>query len=92
MAKKVDKATADMRKLLTEKKLVIGRDVAIKRLCEGKLARIMIAANCADSVRESMKRYCKLGKVDCIEVNYVDGDLGIMCKKPFSISVIGILK
>jgi len=92
MAKKVDKATAEMRKLLTDKKLVIGKEVAIKRLREKKLKRIMIASNATDKTKETLHKFCNLGKVECIDTNYLAGELGIMCKKPYSISVIGVLK
>ena len=92
MAKKIDKATADMRKLLTEKKLVIGRDLTLKGLYKGKLGRVMMASNCSDKLRGSLAKYCNQSKVDCIEMKQSGDELGIMCKKPFSISVIGILK
>ena len=92
MAKKIDKATVEMRKLLVDKKLVIGKDLTIKRLRAKKLVKIMLAVNCAESTKESMERYCKLGSVPCVNVRYLSDELGVMCKKPFSISVIGVLK
>ena len=81
-----------MRKLLVDKKLVIGRDLTIKRLREKKLARIMIAVNAAEATRESLHRFCKLGNIECVDTKYLANEIGVMCKKPFSISVIGVLK
>lgn len=92
MAKQIDKATAEMRKLLSEKKLVVGRDLTLKGLHEGKLGRVMMASNCSDKLRGSLAKYCNQGKVDCVEMRQSGDELGIMCKKPFSISVIGVLK
>ncbi len=92
MAKRIDKTTIEMRKLLTDKKLIIGRERTIKRLREGKLARVLIAANCAAQMRESLERYCKQSKVQCIDLPQLGSELGVMCKKPFAISVIGVLK
>ena len=90
--KKIEKMAVELRKLLTDKKLVIGTDRVLKHIKSGKLKQVYIASNCADSTKEDVLRYCKLAKTDVKELAYLSADLGVFCKKPFSISVIGVLK
>jgi large subunit ribosomal protein L30e len=93
MAKrKTEQIIVDLRKLLADNKLIIGADRALKQLKQGKLGKVYFAGNCAPKVKETFERYCSLSKVECEALNYPGEELGVVCKKPFSISVIGVLK
>lgn len=67
-------------------KLVLGSERNLKLLKRDKLKRVYLASNCKEEVREEVKR----GKVEVIELKVPNSELGMLCKKPFSISIIGL--
>jgi large subunit ribosomal protein L30e len=83
---------AEIKKLTKEKKLVIGADETKKGLKTGKFAKVYLAANCSDTMREDIARYASLGGVDVVDTKLQNTELGDICKKPYSISVMGLLK
>ena len=93
MAKKrIDKTAVEIRSLLADKKLVIGTERTMKLLRLGKLKIVYLSANCADNTKEDILHFSKLTKTDVKELAYPSNELGVVCKKPFSISVLGVLK
>jgi len=93
MAKKrIDKTAVEIRALLADKKLVIGTERTMKLLRLGKLKMIYLSANCADSTKDNIMHFSKLTKTKVKELAYPGNELGVVCKKPFSISVLGVLK
>ena len=90
MAEKIN--VAELRKLVVNKSLVIGTKKTLKELKKGNLSMIFLTSNCAESVKENIKQYCKLSNVPFEELKEDDAEIGILCKKQFSISVMGVLK
>lgn len=89
MAKDV---TAEIKKMLKSKKLVIGTEKTIKNLKKGKASKVYVTTNCPKSIKEDIKHYAKLNKADLIELKIPNDDLGVICKKQFSISVLSVSK
>lgn len=85
-------SAANIRKLLEDGKLVIGTERTLKLLRAGKIAEVFFSSNCAAKVRETLARYCGLGSVPCTELPFPNEELGVVCKKPFAISVVGVLR
>ncbi len=81
----------EIRKLLSDKKLIIGRDRTLKQLKTGGLKKVFVAANSPSELKEDLKYYCSLGNVELAELDYPNDELGSICKKPFSISVVGVV-
>ena len=71
-------------------KLVFGSERSLKLLKNDKLERIYLAENCKEDLKEEIKRYG--GKAEVIELDMPNGEIGTICKKPFSISVVGLNK
>ncbi len=90
MAKKSDSALEEIRKLLKTKRLVIGTERTIKAIKTGKLSKVVYSSNCPKDVKSDIEQYCKLGNIDAIDLDIANDELGVICKKPFSISVVGI--
>jgi len=80
----------EIRKLLESDKLLIGTDRSIKALKMGKLEKIYISSNCPDDVTETIDRYA--GETELIKLDVPNEELGVICRKPFLISVVGVLK
>ena len=87
MAKKEE---ALLKKSLNEKKVVMGTDQTMKLLKQGKLKKIYLASNCSEKTVVDIKHYSKLANVPVVKLSRPNDELGIFCKKPFSISVLGI--
>ncbi len=71
-------------------KLIFGAERNIKLLKNERLKTIYIANNCVDNVREEIKR-CN-GSTEVVELDATNNEIRVICKKPFSISVIGLIK
>ena len=78
----------ELRKILKEKKVVFGSERTLKMLKNNKLNGIYLASNCPNKVKESIKYYAKLSNVNVVELEQANDELGVICKKPFSISVL----
>ncbi len=78
----------DLRNALKTEKIVIGKDRTLKALRNKKVKKIFLAKNCQDTLREDVKHYAKISKVDVEELNLSNEELGAVCKKPFSVSIL----
>ncbi|MEK6837676.1 MAG: ribosomal L7Ae/L30e/S12e/Gadd45 family protein [Nanoarchaeota archaeon] len=85
-------ALAQLRKHVQGGKLVLGTEEAVKLLKLNGLARVFVAANCPEPVRENIRRYCTASDCELVELPVPNDELGILCKKPFSVAVVGILR
>ena len=74
-------------------KLVIGTSAVLRLLKSEKLEMVFAASNCPEDVIGNLRNYCSLsGGCEMIELSVPNEELGVLCKKPFSISVVGVLR
>jgi large subunit ribosomal protein L30e len=93
MAKeRIDKKIVELRDLISEKKVIVGTERTIKALKLGKIEKIFLASNCKQKAKDDIKQYSKLSKATVSQLRYPNDELGVLCKKPYSISVLGLLK
>ncbi len=83
---------AELRKQIHGSKVVIGTAEVSGLLKQGGLAKVFIASNCPDGVKADIRHYCGISGCELVELSVPNNELGILCKKPFSIAVVGILK
>ena len=76
--------------LENSKKLVFGSERNLKLLKNDRLKRVYMASNCKDDVKKNIRHYGN--DVEIVELNTANIEVGVVCKKPFSISVIGLIK
>ena len=86
------KDLAEIKKVLKTDKIIIGTKMVMKSLNQGKLDKIFISANCANDVEEDLSNHAKLSKLKVVKLALPNDELGVFCKKQFSISVLGITK
>ncbi|VVB81603.1 50S ribosomal protein L30e [uncultured archaeon] len=91
MKKVSSEAVEDLRKLLAAEKLVLGTEDTLKLLRKGKLQKVVLASNCNERVKEDFSRYCEMAGVECSEIAQTSDEVGVVCRKPFAISVVGVL-
>jgi large subunit ribosomal protein L30e len=82
----------DIKKALKEGKVIIGTARTIKALKSGKVSRVFLTLNCPSGVKEDIEYYSKLGKVKVVKLKQPNIELGVLCKKPFPISVLSFSK
>lgn len=82
----------DFKKLLKQKTVFIGAEETIKHLKKGELSKVFVTSNCAPEVLDDINHYAGLGQVEVVSLEVPNDELGILCKKPFAISVLGVKK
>lgn len=82
----------EIRKILANQKVVIGTNQVVKKLKQGSLSKVIIAANCPEITKKDIMHFTNISKVELININVPNSELGIICKKPFFVSAIGVLK
>ena len=85
-------STADIKKLLKTDKLIIGTDRVVKGLRKGTLSMIYMSSNCPEDIRNEVEHYSKLTETKSEKLKEPNDELGAVCKKSFSISLLGVLK
>ena len=76
----------NLKKHLQEKKAIIGVERALKELKRGDVEIVYISENCRDC--ETVKRYAKHFGVKVVDIPESNKELGVLCKKPYAISVL----
>ncbi len=71
---------------LKKGKIVIGTEVTLKALKNGKAKSVFLAKNCPEDLRKQIKKYCDISGVELNELDQTNEELGSTCKKPFSIN------
>ena len=77
---------------LKGKKIVFGTDRTMKLLKNDKLKTVFLASNCDKDVKGDIEYYAKINKTEVVELNMKNNEVGVFCKKPFSISVVSVEK
>ncbi len=80
-----------LRESLENKQAVLGTRQVLKGLRQKKLNVVYMAANCPASTRKTFIHYAKLVDVPLVELKQTNEELGILAKKPFLISAIGVV-
>jgi large subunit ribosomal protein L30e len=82
----------DLKKAVGNKNLILGSQRTVKELKKGSLKKIFLASNCDKATKETIEINAKVLKVDVSKLNITSEELGIIVKKPFSVSVASLLK
>ena len=88
----IDKNISEIRKLLKEESTIIGAERTLKNLKLGKISKIFLSSNCSEKTKDSIEHHSKLSNTEVIRLKYSNDELGILCKKSFSISVLSVPK
>ncbi|MFC1723089.1 ribosomal L7Ae/L30e/S12e/Gadd45 family protein [Nanoarchaeota archaeon] len=83
---------AEIKKLVKEDKLIIGKDLTMKGLTSGKVEKIFLASNCPTDTRDDIKHYADIGEVEVVDLSIENVELGDICKRPHYIAVMGVKK
>ena len=73
-------------------KLIVGSKSTIKGIRKGTVKKVFLAKNAPELIAEDIEHYCKLTEVEVERLDVECDELGVVCKKPFMISVVGIAR
>ena len=90
MTKKI--SSTEIKKLLKAGSFIIGTQKSLKQLKMGQIAKILVSSNCPQTVEKTINHYAMLNGTEVHKLDYPNDELGIICKKPHSISVLSFLK
>jgi len=71
-------------------RLHLGSKVAVRELQRGRAKIAILSSNCSDELRAQIEEYGKLGNIPVLHHQKDSLDLGVLCRKPFPVSVIVI--
>lgn len=81
-------SSLEVKKVVKEKKLYYGADITIKMLKTGKVAEVFVASNCPEWIKKDLRHFCGIANVKLNELEETNEELGNICRKPFSVSVM----
>lgn len=83
---------AEIKKFIKEKKLVIGTNQTMNKLRQGSVDKVFVSRNCPEKTINDLEKYARMSKAKLEKLELNSKDLGTLCKKQFSIAVLGVLK
>ena len=90
MDKKI--SSTEIKKMIKSGNLIIGTENSIKNLKLGRVEKILVSANCPANVEKNISYYAGLSGAEVHKLDYPNEELSIICRKPFSISVLALIK
>ncbi len=88
--KEMDANISELKKLLKTDKIILGTDRTLKLLKLGSADRVFLSCNCPEEVKKDIEYYAKLSNVPLIHLKQPNDELGILCKKPYPVSVLSV--
>ena len=90
MTKKIN--AAEIKKMLKAGNVVIGTGRTIKGLKLGRVQKVLLSSNCPANVEKDITYYSGLSGAEMHKLDFPNDELSVICKKPFSISVLAFLR
>ena len=79
-----------IKKALDEEKVIIGTKQVMEGLREGTIKEVYVSVNCPTEVLKDVEQLASISAIEIINLKQANDELGVVCKKPFSISVMAI--
>jgi ribosomal protein L30E len=81
-----------IRKAVEGDSAVIGTKRTLKGIRAGDVASVYITKNVPTYVKEDLHHFCETAEIQLVELDITNKELGVVCKKPFLISVLSVKK
>jgi large subunit ribosomal protein L30e len=82
----------EIKKLLGSDKLIIGKEETLKAIRTGKLKKVFLASNADPKFVKDIEYYKNMSDMEVVSLQLTNEEVGSVCRKPFSISALGVLK
>ncbi len=84
------KPIEEIKKNLNTDKMLIGTNETLRALRRGKISKVFVASNCEPETKHALEHYTEMQKIPLVELEVPNKEIGVVCRKQFSISVIGL--
>lgn len=81
----------EIKNVLKSGKAVLGFNRSLKAVMMGKAKAVVIASKIPKNYDDDIRRYASLSNIPVINFSGSSRDLGLVCGKPFPVTVIAIL-
>ena len=61
-------SSAEVRKIVKEKKIYYGADITIRMLKTGKVGEVFVASNCPERIKKDLRHFCGIANVKLNEL------------------------
>lgn len=82
----------EIKDIIKKGNVIFGTEQTLKAAKNGTLKTAFMASNCKEDVKEDLTKYASIGNFELINLDINNRDFGTIAKKPFSVSIIGVLK
>jgi len=82
----------DIKEAIKNDKLIIGTKRTVKALRKEELAKVYLANNCPEVLEDDINHFSSFDNVPVEKLTINCDELGVLCKKPFLVSVVAVLK
>jgi ribosomal protein L30E len=79
-------------KNLSDDKKIIGTNEVLNLLKKKQIRKIFLTKNTPKFILAQIIHIAKLTDAQLVYLKHTNNELGIVCRKPFGISVLGVLK
>ncbi|MEK6886382.1 MAG: ribosomal L7Ae/L30e/S12e/Gadd45 family protein [Nanoarchaeota archaeon] len=83
---------AELKKHVGNKKLLLGTDRTLKNLKKGELKEVFLSSNVAENLKDDIETISKKFGVKVYNLDITSDEMGVVVKKPFSVSVASLQK
>ncbi len=90
MATKTENAIKELKSVMNTGKLVVGTEETVKGIKDKSLSKVYLASNTPSDVVEDINYYANLSGVEVVRLDFPNEELGVVCQRPYYISVLGI--
>lgn len=88
----MEKALKEIKSLVKSEKFIMGTERAMKELKAGNLSKIFVSSNAPENVVSDLDHYTGMSEVEVVKLTIPNDELGVVCQKPFSVSIVALLK
>jgi len=85
-----DEQIVIIKKAIEDGKLIIGFKETMQALRQKEVAKVITARNVEEGRMADLKDLAAVSEVELVTLTQANDELGVICKKPFSISVLAI--
>ena len=82
----------ELRKVVKTPRIILGVRRTLANLKSGKIASVYVAKNAPQMIISDVEHFAKFSDAQVVKLDIESDELGIVCKRLHTVSVVGVLK
>lgn len=87
-----EKNIQEIKELLKTDKIILGTEETFKEMKKNNISAVYLSSNVPKDTQDSINHYSELCGAKVINLSVPNDELGVLCQKPFYVSVLGVRK